>query len=1130
MVSQLSLRLGPFVDTFKSTVTDFSQGVDRQTDTTPFGLVPCITPSGIPYSTIRGGLITGIEALRLQGIPTDELSLTRESQKELHNMAGNAMSTTVVGAAIISSLLAAMKTLPQGSGANEAPSPPSGPESHPVPPDDVGIQLFDQTISSCAIEPTSVEFLINLATITTAQCLCEGATKFENRDVLVCKSCNYVSCKNCRGKPLHNFMNSRLSPRLNPSTFKAKIIRALPMCALLTDFLQGLSLANIIEPSLIRFLDTVQNSMQEELRFSEIKRSHRLWTVMYKSSVARLELKMSPSSCEWLYYAFPIKTWPGNSKERKFLEHPVGHMTVKGKHLFEGQWKFRWPITRPLNITLTQSDNVRRVPAWRARMKLPEFLSDRIPLEVSVSTNGELTKIDGKYTYLPECGTARAFLYSRSSATGSPMYFFLDPEFYGDPKEDRFVFSPNPQRIVPGQTRFVVASVGQEDVITWLLSTVNHQAFEGTIDQRWLKTGAMLMPVEENVPIKTLTQNFGPLQDLSYISADSCTDIFTPVFVCTVPGVETQRGAWRLGPWLEVTDAWQHNVFTSTAWLTSRCADLGGIFQKRRFLTLRGPSSGCKTCAPKPPQLKWKPVGSGYQPYENPEDAVAYEAAIKSRPKGIVAFTKLDPQGQGHLLLGLHLTNMAHRAVVSVLSASGQSESGASPLIRFHQEQLEISWVLDRGYSTDIDMPQTPFALKNNQDDPEMCHTFKNAIIGRSKDGTRNSQPPTLRQEQARSLHWMVNQESPNAQPFIEEETEEAFLRHPGWLLSVRATWERRVLGGVIADGVGYGKTITTLALIEVQKAASPVIATKGRIPLKATLILVTAGTLPQWESEARNFLGESANITVIKDTSTLKKSTVAAFKSADIIIAPHALFTSAPYLDRYAQFAAVPTAPTGSRSRAYAAWTKLANQRTAQHIADLNAPQFPHSFGNELHERRQNAESDNNLHESVPSKGQVSGQAIGEASRSMAGGHDRSERISKKRQVDENQQKPRSSGKKSDPFELNTAESLDDIQGPVLEMFEFHRIVIDEFTYLTSKDRVSINALCSLRKWILSGTPPLEDFSDIKRMANALGIHLGSDDVDKRTMSARNVREMQKEQTGMCMVIRWPRLVAHVT
>ena len=55
-------------------------------------------PSMDPFVTNRGPLVS-VGAPSLQGIPVGDLLLTRESEGQMSDLAGNAMTTTVVGAA-----------------------------------------------------------------------------------------------------------------------------------------------------------------------------------------------------------------------------------------------------------------------------------------------------------------------------------------------------------------------------------------------------------------------------------------------------------------------------------------------------------------------------------------------------------------------------------------------------------------------------------------------------------------------------------------------------------------------------------------------------------------------------------------------------------------------------------------------------------------------------------------------------------------------------------------------------------------------------------------------------------------------------------------------------------------------
>ena len=88
----------------KMYVWNTSQNVDMQSSDKP-GITPCLTPRGRPHLTDQGRVIMGIECLRLQGIPVEDLNLPRESDHNLRDFAGNAMTTTVVGACMASALL-----------------------------------------------------------------------------------------------------------------------------------------------------------------------------------------------------------------------------------------------------------------------------------------------------------------------------------------------------------------------------------------------------------------------------------------------------------------------------------------------------------------------------------------------------------------------------------------------------------------------------------------------------------------------------------------------------------------------------------------------------------------------------------------------------------------------------------------------------------------------------------------------------------------------------------------------------------------------------------------------------------------------------------------------------------------
>lgn len=111
---------------------------------------------------------------------------------------------------------------------------------------------------------------------------------------------------------------------------------------------------------------------------------------------------------------------------------------------------------------------------------------------------------------------------------------------------------------------------------------------------------------------------------------------------------------------------------------------------------------------------------------------------------------------------------------------------------------------------------------------------------------------------------------------------------------------------------------------------------------------------------------------------------------------------------------------------------------------------------------------------------------------------------------------KPKISRAKADPWKLRSTavqKQWRKLQAPPLEIFHFHRLVIDEYTYLDGKTHSLITSLQATCRWVLSGTPPVHDFLSLKTIAVFLDIHLGIDD-DGEGQSAQ-IKKRKREQTG---------------
>ena len=88
-------------------------------------------------------------------------------------------------------------------------------------------------------------------------------------------------------------------------------------------------------------------------------------------------------------------------------------------------------------------------------------------------------------------------------------------------------------------------------------------------------------------------------------------------------------------------------------------------------------------------------------------------------------------------------------------------------------------------------------------------------------------------------------------------------------------------------------------------------------------------------------------------------------------------------------------------------------------------------------------------------------------------------------------------------------------LRSPPIHMFEFNRLIIDEFTYSKDRNYASAVAIPARKKWILSGTPPLNDFADVKSFTPFLGVNIGVDEEEYGKCDNERLRVIHRERTG---------------
>jgi len=215
---------------YKCQVWELSQNVDRNIASSKPGICPCLTPNGMPFLTFRGGPLIGLEALSLQGLPLDELLLTRETNDQLQNLAGNAMSSTVVGTCMLAALIVVQADLVKdGEGRDIEMQPSQLEQSKRIEDNITGEENLRQEVNDLVqCDEIDMPELLQKAAAASQKCSCEGRVSTTSAQIYRCKECNHTACSKCKGRPEHQY---EVDPRerIEPATFLDAVKGALQM-------------------------------------------------------------------------------------------------------------------------------------------------------------------------------------------------------------------------------------------------------------------------------------------------------------------------------------------------------------------------------------------------------------------------------------------------------------------------------------------------------------------------------------------------------------------------------------------------------------------------------------------------------------------------------------------------------------------------------------------------------------------------------------------------------------------------------------------------------------------------------------------------------------------------------------
>ncbi|KAF3914918.1 hypothetical protein ABW20_dc0107988 [Dactylellina cionopaga] len=1080
---------------YKARLWNLSQNVDRDTEGKSAGVSQCLTPTMIPFLTARGGPMIGVELLSLQGLPVEQLLLTRESEANLKDLAGNAMSSTVVGTAIIAALITGNNLLEgwkkkQTLLVASVDTPVSNKPLITLPKN----QDF-QELDLAESKQLRIKDLLKAAARSASMCLCEGRTLISSHPAQECRACGHRTCTKCGGKPAHVYRLLEKQTRIHPTVFESTLKDILPMLvkfkhekSAVVAAIQHAERLPIQNKDWTLWQQHVSAALSSTFTFKTMKRRE-TWVIDYDSPVARLQLLLESHQVEWRVYVkidWKAEEW---RELRRLFAAPVAQMIVNrsGNSLLQGNWRIGVPGAVGVDVSVEGKGQL--VDSWERTTGVVEpTLADKMvysELQVSLCNPSQESLLDdeisGKWELLPKCGTANRALHRKVGADGKQLFLFLDPKRLGDEKADSFVISNNCKRLTFEEHRSVIAkfdsvfrpNADQQQVITQL-----------TVDTFWVAA-----------PNLRLKASGGKRARYAYtnpeaIASHPLCNTPTAFLISSAPLTTALSGNWPK-EWRMVDEAHAEETFSSITWLVERMKSkhqVGGWMEYER----RGDETGCTSCAPPKPAITWRAGRDKSGPIEDPEESAVWERAMKARPAPWVTALKVDEQNILHLHVGLNLVSLCHRATDLLPSGIGLGE-------------LSITWKLTPNYINPPRLLLPDFNVESNRSDSESV------------------QPPgfklSLRPEQLRSLSWMLAQESSDAAPFVEEEIVEALHSQLAWKVNVKASRTNNARGGVLADAVGYGKTAIVLGLLaHMKNQYVPPEDTQGRIALKATLVIVPGHLSNQWESEIKKFTGGEMRVVNIKTVTNLLSCTVNNLAEANVIIVAGSLFKSPAYLQRLAELAGGAACPAAG-GRRFQDWLREVTNglKTQAEMIQAGRTADAISVITEGCKTREYARA----------ASKEEGQAMGRKSHNRVEAA-KGKAVIKLPQTSETEDdgdelpKRRSKPTESGPTEYDerrwklrgSKSDWRNLVGPPLELFYFNRLVLDEFTYCSGMPFEVIPNLLSTNRWVLSGTPPMGDFADIKKIARFLGIFLGID--DDTANSELNNKNIAKERSAV--------------
>ncbi|KAF2134891.1 hypothetical protein P153DRAFT_372163 [Dothidotthia symphoricarpi CBS 119687] len=1035
---------------YKMASWDVSQNVDRFKD--KLGILGCITPKGCNFATNRQQALNGTQLLIMQGQPVDKLLFANETQRDCQDLAGNAMTTTVIGASLISAIICGVKSF--------RTNPPSAlQQSVAAKMPTISKTVLDKpgSLDTCIIpehfDCMNMAMLASDGWLSSRLCNCEESGVLCDSAVRICSTCKHTACSACAGNPRHKYQDLKAGRTQSPHMFikewRSKFPPRLKIDQL-PDLRNPASSKQPADKHTKAFWERVEEAQVglDYFYIGDLVRQDNVWKMSYTSTEATLELRIG-RDIQWLLFVKCLPTVPSSSHLRKMLEQPIARGKVKSS-LMDPEWEVF--IHHPMNCMVQISGSSKRTSSGRNREGLADFSEETVPETLTVwSASKEAKPFVGDYDYLPHCGTASHNLYKRRLAKPD-VYLFSDPNPIGP--ENGMVFSEDCSRRYWGDVRLTMARLD----LAWRPSDVQSgQAYNVNADIAGTWTPVVMKLKSPHVAISASTVSgeafVTPLRD-------DCSHALSVLEVNLQERIRIQK-------------------FSDYFWVLERASKL--LPDLSAWQPFQSESASDCMCAPTQPPIHWSVDKKVATPHEERQAAAKFERAIKTR-RDIFEVLPSNEHKTTRIEIGVNVSSLIHRARGRLA----------------HLGPVTTSWRLITDHTTSASKRFPKFRLLDN-----------------SQDGAVESIPAVgyLHGAQPKALSWMRSQEL--GRVLTVTEVEEAVDSQLGWRAEAQAQIDVKVRGGVLADLPSFGKTVTTIALIQSefeQHTPKKILnhnrgltaGLPGRINVAATLIVCPRHIAEQWRTEFRSFLGtekyELYDVKVILSFTDLQKLTVEDFKASRVIIVSWKVLSDPRYINQLARFAGIPE-PVTTNCRAFNAGLARIMLEIPDRLEDLQDMDF-HDFDSSLdvllEDRLRRAE----FQAVLPLKIQH-----GKAYKSYA------PPVAKGRGAGANG--------KSLPKRKSSGSATHQV--PLLHLFRWNRIVVDEYHYLNSRNNIengliasSVKCIAAPKRWVLSGTPALTNFSDVNEIASFLDVKLGRNAFGDGSATTQLERGLIKDQTSV--------------